>query len=41
MFYKVLNAVDRRKLSIKTGISEDEILMLTMLTDLSIIRWGG
>jgi len=39
LYGEVLNHEKRHELSMRTGISEEEILKLTKLTDLSRIRW--
>jgi len=41
LFEKVMTQESRKELSTKTGISYNEILELTKLTDLSRIRWVG
>lgn len=39
LYEEILTAEKRKELSKKTGIEENELMMLTKLTDLSRIRW--
>jgi hypothetical protein len=41
LYNRVINPEKRKELSVETGIDENEILVLTKLTDLSRIRWVG
>lgn len=41
LYYKVVTKSDRQKLADSTGISNENILELTKLTDLSRIKWVG
>lgn len=41
LFDRVINSDERKKLAEETSISQNDILMLTKLTDLSRIRWVG
>jgi len=41
LFEKLKNRQNRDELSLKTGISQDSILELTALSDLSRIKWTG
>ena len=41
LFDRVVNPEKRKELATETGLSEDEIMKLSKLTDLSRIRWVG
>ncbi len=41
LYDRIITKINRKELSEETGISEEEILELTKLTDLSRIKWVG